>query len=180
MKNIRFISSWILLIPVIFNIYGQNNHAKSDITGHPDGVIINGIKWATCNIDKPGTFAAKPENAGMFYQWNRKVGWSVTDPKINSNGNSSWISSIPAGKTWEKANDPSPAGWRIPTLDEIKTLLNTNKVRNEWATLNGINGIKFTCKISGNSIFLPVAGYRGFSSGTISNIETGCYWSSTP
>jgi len=33
------------------------------------GVIINGIKWATRNVDMPGTFAANPEDAGMFYQW---------------------------------------------------------------------------------------------------------------
>ena len=43
-------------------------------------VIINGVKWATCNVDAPGTFAAAPESAGMFYQWNRKIGWSATDP----------------------------------------------------------------------------------------------------
>ncbi|MDR1197516.1 MAG: hypothetical protein LBK94_00690, partial [Prevotellaceae bacterium] len=41
-------------------------------------VTINGVKWAACNVDAPGTFAANPEDAGMFYQWNRKVPWSST------------------------------------------------------------------------------------------------------
>ena len=40
-------------------------------------VVINGVRWATCNVDAPGNFAANPEDAGMFYQWNRKVGWSA-------------------------------------------------------------------------------------------------------
>ena len=178
MGKFRFITLWILLILSIFNTFGQGDNSKP--TRHEEGVIINGIRWATCNVGKPGVFAAKPEDPGMFYQWNRKIGWSTTDPKINSNGGSSWSSGVPAGNTWEKANDPSPAGWRVPTLDEFRTLLDTDKVRNEWVTQNGVNGIKFTCKSSHNSIFLPVAGSRGFSSGAISNTKTGCYWSSTP
>ncbi|MCL2510946.1 MAG: hypothetical protein FWF09_02730 [Bacteroidales bacterium] len=42
------------------------------------------MKWAIWNVDKPGTFAAKPEDAGTFYQWNRKIGWSSTNPMVNS------------------------------------------------------------------------------------------------
>ncbi|MDR1729063.1 MAG: DUF1566 domain-containing protein [Prevotellaceae bacterium] len=179
MKKIKYITFWTLLILSIFSSFGKNENSKPAYY-HNEGVMINGVKWATCNIDRPGTFAAKPEDAGMFYQWNRKIGWSTTEPTVNSNGSSVWSSSIPAGDTWEKANDPSPAGWRVPTLDEIKTLLNTDKVHNEPVIRNGVGGIKFTCKASGNSIFLPVAGYRGFSSGTISNVKTGCYWTSTP
>jgi len=38
------------------------------------GVVINGVKWATRNVDKPGTFVANPEDFGMLYQWNRRVG----------------------------------------------------------------------------------------------------------
>ena len=33
------------------------------------GVEINGIRWATQNVDKPGTFVLNPEDLGMFYQW---------------------------------------------------------------------------------------------------------------
>ena len=41
------------------------------------GVEINGVTWATRNVDAPGTFAAKPEDMGMFYQWNSKVSWTT-------------------------------------------------------------------------------------------------------
>ena len=43
-----------------------------------------------CNVDAPGTFAAKPEDAGMLYLWNRKIGWSDSAQLINSNGGTTW------------------------------------------------------------------------------------------
>jgi len=38
-----------------------------------EGVVINGVKWATCNVDNPGTFVNRPETTGKIYQWNRKT-----------------------------------------------------------------------------------------------------------
>jgi len=148
------------------------------------GVVINGVKWATCNVDKPGTFAVTPESFGMFYQWNRKIGWSTTDPMVNSNGDTMWDNSVPTGDTWDKSNDPSPAGWRVPTLAEIQTLLDANNVNNVWTTQNGVYGEKFTDKTTGNSIFLPAVGYRnnfegGVLHGYIGSDSSGVYWSST-
>jgi uncharacterized protein (TIGR02145 family) len=145
------------------------------------GVVINGVKWATRNVDKPGVFAASPERAGMFYQWNRQTGWSATDPMVNSNSGTAWDATIPQGNTWTISNDPSPSDWRMPTLDEINTLFDADKVRHEWATVNSVNGRKFTDKTSGNSLFLPAAGYRYSSAGTLSFVNGyGCYWGSTP
>lgn len=143
-------------------------------------VLINGVKWATCNVDAPGTFAAAPESVGMFYQWNRKVAWSATDPMVNSNGGTTWDSSVPEGTEWTKANDPSPAGYRVPTFEEIEFLLNTTYVTNEWTTQNGVFGRKFTDKSNGNSIFLPAVGFRTYSIGALYGAGSyGDYWSST-
>jgi len=140
----------------------------------PEWVLINGIKWASRNVDMPGTFAAKPEDAGMFYQWNRKIGWSATDPMINSEGGTTWDSSYPEGNTWEKANDPCPPGWRVPTLAELESLVN---VDSKWTTLNGVNGRSIG---SGKpALFLPVAGHRSYYDGMLSYGSTsGFYWSS--
>ena len=118
------------------------------------GIEINGVIWAPCNVDVPGTFAANPEDTGMFYQWNRKKAWPTTGEV------SDWDYTVPEGDTWEKSNDPSPAGWRVPTDDEVDKLLDKEKVTDEWITLNGIKGKKFTDKTNDLSIFLPVAGYR--------------------
>ena len=146
------------------------------------GVVINGVKWATRNVDKPGTFAATPESTGMFYQWSRRVGWSAKDPMINSNGGTNWDATVPEGVIWKKSNDPSPAGWRIPTLSEIGKLRDENKVNFEWTTINGISGRRFTDKTTGNSIFLPAAGCRYPENGKLNLSNTGSfggYWTST-
>ena len=138
------------------------------------GVLINGVVWATCNVDAPGTFAATPESSGMFYQWNRKKAWPATDDVTG------WDSSTPTGTEWEKSNDPSPSGWRVPTAAELRTLFQTANVTNEWTTQNGVTGRKFTDKTTGAFIFLPAAGSRGSSAGTFSSAGTvGRYWSST-
>ena len=150
-----------------------------DNGNNPTGtsVVVNGVKWATCNVDAPGTFAASPESSGMLYQWNRKIGWSTTDPLVNSNGGTVWDETIPEGTVWTATNDPCPAGWRVPTIEELQTLLNTTKVVQEWTTQNGVIGRKFTDCISNNSIFLPAAGSRNYNDGVLSSIVGSNYWS---
>jgi len=143
------------------------------------GVAINGVDWATRNVDMPGTFAKNPQDAGMFYQWSRKIGWSGTDPLVNSNGGTNWNNSIPSGSAWEKVNDPSPTGWRVPTKKEIESLLNKTYVTSRWATENEVRGTRFSDKATGNSIFLPAPGYRHFADGGLDFINNhGDYWSS--
>ena len=173
-KRVYLVNFWLLF--TVGTVTAQTNPKT-----HDEGVKINGIKWATRNVDAPGTFAAKPEDPGMFYQWNRRVGWSATDPMVNSNGGTTWNSSNPAGSTWEKYNDPSPAGWRIPTKDEIDKLLDDTKVDSEWTEYGGVAGIKFTDKTSKKSIFLPAAGLRRLSNDPRHYDESadGLYWSST-
>jgi len=137
-----------------------------------DGVVINGIKWATRNVDKPGTFAAKPEDPGMFYQWNSKKAWAVTGDATD------WDDALPEGDTWERLNDPSPEGWRIPTLDELKKLSDPDKVSIEWTTRNGINGRKSTDKATGHTLFMPAVGSLNYF-GRLSFADMdGYYWCS--
>ena len=138
------------------------------------GVVINGVTWATRNVGAPGTFAAAPESSGMFYQWNRPTAWSTTGSV------SGWDSSNSTGTTWETANDPSPAGWRVPTMEELAKLIDATKVDFAFTTENGINGGRFTDKTTGNSIFLPAVGGRNNSSGDIVSAGVyGMYSSST-
>jgi uncharacterized repeat protein (TIGR02543 family)/uncharacterized protein (TIGR02145 family) len=137
-------------------------------------VVINGIRWATRNVDMPGTFASNPENAGMFYQWNRRIGWSSTEPLINSNGDAHWDNSASTGTVWYSQNDPCPTGWRVPTEQELQSLINAGSV---WTRLNDVNGRLFGT--APNLIFLPAVGYRNFGWGVLIN-NVNAYWSSTP
>ena len=152
------------------------------------GVVIDGIRWATRNVDRPGTFARNPEDTGMFYQWNRRLGWSSTDPLVNSNGGTWWDSSLPTGYTWEATNDPCPDGWRVPTLNELRSLSNPVSA---WTTHNGIAGRWFGPNVAlstATHIFLPAAGFRDnsrngeFRNDYISAVgigQHGNYWSNT-
>jgi uncharacterized protein (TIGR02145 family) len=137
-----------------------------------EGVIINGIKWATRNVRAPGKFTAHYYDPGMFYQWNRKVGWSSTDPLVNSDGGTTWDDSSPSGYAWERENDPCPDGWRVPTRAELASL--GNGVWTNTPTAGSFFGS------DENSIFLPAAGARYNSTGEHYSVyKGGLYWSST-
>ena len=132
---------------------------------HDEGVVINGILWATRNVDAPGTFAESPESFGMLFQWNRRRAWTATDDVTN------WDSSIPDGVTWEKENDPCPPGWRVPTETELYSLKNSDNI---WTTQNDVYG-----RLIGTApyqIFLPAANSRN----TYGRVPPfGNYWSNT-
>ncbi len=66
-------------------------------------------------------------------------------------------------------------GWRMPTRDEFEELL--NKCAWEWFVYNGVNGYKIT-GTNGNSIFMPAAGYRYYTSLDYAG-SSGGYWSRT-
>jgi len=142
-------------------------------------VLINGVRWAICNVDKPGTFTQNSEDAGMFYQWNSKIGWSVADPVKDSDGGMAWGYYFIKGNKWAKANDPSPTGYRVPTIEEIDKLLDEKLVTRTWVTQNGVEGMKFTDKSTENAIFIPAVGRRDLK-GKLEYVGIGgCYWSST-
>jgi len=144
--------------------YSQQNTATTDV-----GVVINGVRWATRNVDAPGTFAATPESLGMHFQWNRRQGWSATGEVTG------WDSSIPTGTTWARANDPCPPGWRVPTSGELRRLRDAGSVRE---TRDGVNGHLFGT--APNLLFLPLAGNRSMN-GTLFHVgSVGFYWSSAP
>ena len=151
----------------------------------PD-VLINGVYWASRNVAAPGTFAASPEDAGYFYQWNNKEGWPATGAIgsiIATNGTTTWNSSwnggfitASASDTWATSRDPSPAGYRVPTYAELQTLGDATKVTKAWTTQNSVSGYKFTDRASGNSIFLPASGCRDGSDGTLFGAGLGGYY----
>ena len=109
------------------------------------GVVINGLRWAICNVNSPGTFTNRPEDAGKFYQWG--------------------------------VGSPCPIGWRLPTFREIETLLDNDKVSSIWTTVNGVYGRRFTDRNTGNSIFLPAAGWSTPYGERGSVGDSGNYWS---
>jgi uncharacterized protein (TIGR02145 family) len=178
----------ILLFALVLPVLVMTSCEKDDtieVSTDPQGVLINGVRWATTNVDAPETFAAKPEDFGLYYQWGKNVGWSVTGPLISTNGDTTLDKNIVSVEVWEPANDPCPDGWQVPSLDDFVALTDENKVVNTWTTLNGKNGRLFVDKATEKSIFLPAIGYEfWYSSSKSSSMENtvsthGFYWSST-
>jgi hypothetical protein len=137
-----------------------------DISTSLNGVIINGVRWATRNTAAPGTFAASPTDAGKFFQWNRPHGWEAL-------GNvSGWDGSTTLDMTWLSQNDPCPAGWRVPTREELQSL---NNAGSAWVIYNDTPGRVFG--VAPNQIFLPAAGFRSTSGALAAIGSVGDYWS---
>ena len=97
MRKITYLFALLFIASTVFIGCGSddplddpaNPNTPTTPTTDP-GVHINGVVWATRNVDTPGTFATRPESAGMLYRWNRRIGWSATDPIVDSNGNTTW------------------------------------------------------------------------------------------
>ena len=140
------------------------------------GVWINEVCWAEYNVDTPGTFANSENPYGMLYQWNRRKGWLGTGTVTG------WDNSIPPSDFWASTNDPCPAGWRVPTLEEMEKLLDKSKVTSDSAAIaEGVIGKAYTDVLTGNRIFLPTSHYRQSNRPPIENdnVCIGFYWSGT-
>ena len=139
------------------------------------GVLINGIRWATSNVDiRTGAFAPSPEMAGRLSEWGSQTVWGVRDLRFVTPTNAAiefvmhdWIQ-----------RDPCPPGWRVPYRDEFESLIAAGSF---WTTVNGVNGRVFGT--APNQIFLPAAGGGGIDP-TMDHIpshvalvnEFGFYW----
>lgn len=124
------------------------------------------VKWATCNVG-----ANSSEGYGGYYAWGEteeKNDYSIETYKW-SNGDYYFTKyctdskyGIVDGKSTlcledDVAHVKWGGNWRIPTYQEMYELL--EKCTWTWTSFNGVNGCIVTGP-SGNSIFLPAAGYR--------------------
>lgn len=148
------------------------------IKKEPEAVNLglpSGTKWASFNIG-----ATKPEEYGDYFAWGEigtKLDYSEdTYFFYNNNGYTSLGIDI-SGTKYDVARMKWGGSWVMPTLDDVKELF--NNCTREWTTLHGVDGLKFTSKNNGNSIFLPAAGYRWRNGGLYDVGESGYYWSST-
>jgi len=209
-------------LSVMFIACKKDKDDKGSNGGVPvteEGVVINGVRWATRNVGAHGQFVAKPEDYGGYYQWGRRAdGYeSRTSPAYPTNDKSQengvvnvseldaygqiptthaaygkFVKQAKGSQDWrtpqddnlwgatKTANDPSPVGWRVPTIEEWQSLADETYVTREWTTENGINGYRFTDKTTGNTLFLPAAGIRHYGSSALNGAGTfGEYWSSS-
>ena len=164
--------------------------------------LPSGIKWAKRNLG-----ASKPSDYGHYYAWGEtepKTDYTWATYKWMQAGQSDWKHitkyTVADGQTegiWydaggtfigdnkttlEAADDAATrklgSPWRMPTLVEIRELLDANNCTWTWTTQDGKNGYEVKSKTNGNSIFLPAAGYREGSVLRNAGSEGNC-WSSS-
>lgn len=147
----------------------------------PEGAVDLGLSvaWASCNVG-----ASYPEDYGDYFAWgetttkssyteSNSVTFDLSISELESRGIIGSDGNLTATYDAATVNWGSP--WRMPTLDEIKELI--DNCTWSWTTLNRVKGYKATGP-NGNSIFFPAAGGR--DKGAIGLDSNGLYWSSTP
>ena len=162
------------VVALVNTILGKTNPGEVVVGEAVDLGLPSGTKWANCNVG-----ATKPEEYGGYYAWGEteeKEVYSQDTYMYYKNDEYVNIGSDISGTEYDVAHVKWGGDWVMPTLDDFYEL--REYCTYEWTTLNGVNGMKFTSNINGNSIFLPAAGYRW--NGDLDGAgEYGDYWSST-
>ena len=173
----------------------EQEPSYSQPTGYKDGYgyvdlgLPSGTLWAYTNIG-----ANSPTDYGNYYAWGEtetKETYDWTTYRY-CNGSDSTLTKYCFDESYgldgytdslttlEASDDAASVNWggnwRMPTQDEMQELF--DNCDTTWTIQNGINGMLFTSRSNGNSIFLPAAGSRGGSSLGYPG-SYGYYWSSS-
>lgn len=159
--------------------------------------LPSGILWAKCDVG-----AEKESDYGLFFQWGDVIGYRSDqvgseegkkyfdwDDYKHCNGSvktltkyntDSFFGIVDNLITLELSDDAASVNmggsWRMPSNEEYEELI--NNTTNTWTTINGVNGILFTSRTNGNTLFFPASG--GCDSGYVGSIGSyGRYWSSS-
>jgi uncharacterized protein (TIGR02145 family) len=130
-------------------------------------------------------FTPSWEITGGYWQWGRKnmaaPGPTANNPNTDAIGG--WNITAAADGSWtddaKTANDPCPAGFRVPTKAQWDAVLFNNALTNvgTWTTSNTNYS---SGKMIGNKLFIPAAGGRYENDGALGNRGSlGYYWSSS-
>ena len=128
--------------------------------------------WATCNIG-----ANSPEEAGLYFAWGETQGYTAEQVgseegkrafnwdnyKFGPDSAITKYNDTDGLTVLEPEDDAATVnwgeGWRMPTKADFKEL--TANTEYEWATVNGVQGAKFTSTVDGYTdkfLFFPAVG----------------------
>ena len=194
--NVFFSSSVVYTEYHIERYYGYSVRLVTVVPQSAKAVDLGlSVKWAAVNLG-----ASAPEASGDYYAWGATApnpggdySWSKC-PYCSDGYGEKFSKYVPMGKMsyWggsgspdnkrklEPGDDAATAKlggkWRTPTSAEFEELFKSCDT--EWTTVNNVNGLKFTSRTNGNSIFLPAAGNRNGNSLNYAG-EEGLYMSSS-
>ena len=157
--------------------------------GYVDLGLPSGTLWAYTNIG-----ANSPTGYGNYYAWGETETKDTYDWETYQycNGDSAALTKYCNDESYgldgytdslttlDASDDAASVNWGgnwiMPTHDEMQELI--DNCDTAWSAMNGVNGMLFTSRTNGNSIFLPAVGYHSGSSFD-NNGSGGYYWSSS-
>ena len=177
----------LMMLSVMF--FGAVGNAKVNGTegeaNTPDGVnavdLGLSVKWANMNVGAKkdsgfGSYFAWGETKPKeYYSWNTYA-WSKGDSNflmkysVNDRMTKLLLTDDAARANWG-------GDWRMPTPEEFEERTDPANCTWDWITKDGVNGYKVTSKKTGNSIFLPITGFRFYGEAQFRAIK-GVYWTS--
>lgn len=133
------------------------------------------VKWANCNLG-----ATSPRETGGYYAWGEtatKEDFSLATYQYyvaekDSMYTPEGLKQI-AGTKYDAARMTWGGAWRLPSRDEVDELCASCT----WTWDSNTGGYTVTGP-NGNSIFLPVTGYKNGTE-TFNEFTSGIYWSGT-
>ena len=165
--------------------YGEEKEFKTKEENDGRWVDLGlSVLWAAYNVG-----ASSPEEYGGYYAWGEteeksEYTWETYKYKEKyyyGDGSDDWywtgsfIGDEISGTSYDVAHVKWGGGARMPTLEEVKELVN-----NCTFTIGNIGGVRgnYVTGPNGNSIFLPFAGGRGYY-GLYNGGRYGYFWSGT-
>ena len=143
---------------------------------HPHVIDLGSAgKWSCCNVG-----ASAPWEYGGYYAWGeteekKDYTWATYLYCDGTEDTCHNLGTDIAGTQYDVAHVKWGGNWQMPNYDQA---YNLNQLSGESATLNNVNGRKYTAS-NGKSIFIPSAGCKD-GTGLRDHTSNGYYWSSTP
>ena len=180
MKKVLLLTLAVIFLGTIYNkVNAADDKAKS--SDEIEAVDLGlSVKWANMNVGAKtpsgfGSYFAWGETkTKQFFSWNTYT-WSKGDsPSLIKYSTLDRRTQLALSDDAARAN--MGGDWRMPTVDEYDELIDNCKW--EWTNKDGVNGYKVTSKKNGNSIFLPITGFRFYGDVQFRAIN-GIYWTSS-
>ncbi len=162
------------LIEVVSKIVAPENKVILPSSQYKKIDLGLSVCWADRNVG-----ASSPEDYGEYFAWGEtepKNEYTAETYKYYDKTKKNYIDigKDISGTKYDVARAKWGGNWRMPSLKEIKELL--EKCSWQWTELKGIKGYKVIGP-NGNNIFLPTAGRR-LRTEVNSRGSAGFYWSS--
>ena len=128
--------------------------------------LPSGTLWAKMNVG-----ANSETDYGDYYQYGKGANtYQITSGESNYSGVEN-----PLAASADTATQAWGGRWHMPTSAQCQELM--DNTTQEWTTINGVNGSKFTAQ-NGNYLFFPASGR--FLKGTLNYLGEYCYyWASS-